>query len=428
MKTRTIRLPSGEGHIDATIPERYLKSVVEPREMRPLPGPKSEIDRALAEPIGSPGLHELAEGSSSPCILVSDSTRPTPSGIIASRAVDVLNEAGVKDEEMRIVVAAGLHRSCTEEELVERLGKGLLGRIRVSNHDAYDASNLVYAGSTAQGTPIWLNRVVAESDLVVSDGYIEPHFFAGYTGGGKNILPGVSGFETVKVNHGAAMIDHPEARAGVLDGNPFYEDIVEAARMCGLDFSINVTLDNRKRMTGVFAGGFEEAHRRGAGFLDAHVRVETSEADIVVTTNGGYPLDRDLYQAVKGMTVGESAVREGGVTIIASECRDGVSHPEFRALVEECGSPEEILETVRSPGFFRIDQWEAQVLARVLSWCKVICVTSGVEAGTVRSMHMTPAESVDEALRLAFEMVGRDPEITVIPGGPSVIPVVSGRR
>jgi nickel-dependent lactate racemase len=262
----------------------------------------------------------------------------------------------------------------------------------------------------------------------VSDGYIEPHFFASYTGGGKNILPGVSGFETVKVNHGAAMIDHPEARAGALHGNPVYEDIVEAARMGGLDFSINVTLDNHKRITGVFARGFEEAHRRGASFLDAHVRVETSEADIVVTTNGGYPLDRDLYQAVKGMTVGESAVRKGGVTIIASECRDGVGHPEFRALIEECRSPEEILETVRSPRFFRVDQWEAQVLARVLSRCEVIFVASGVEAGVVRSMHMTPAESVDKALSLAVNMVGRDPEITVIPGGPSIIPVVPGRR
>jgi nickel-dependent lactate racemase len=370
----------------------------------------------------------LAEGSRNPCILVSDSTRPTPSGIIASRAVDALNEAGVKDEEMRIVVATGLHRPCKEEELVEHMGKSLLGRIRVSNHDAYDTSNLVYAGSTTRGTPVWLNRVVAESDLVVPDGYIEPHFFAGYTGGGKNILPGVSGFETVKVNHGAAMLDHPEAKAGVLDGNPVYEDIVEAARMGGLDFSINVTLDNHKRITGVFAGEFEEAHRRGAGFLDAHVCVEASEADIVVTTNGGYLLDRDLYQAVKGMTVGESVVRKGGVTIIASECRDGVGHPEFRALVEECRSPEEILKTVRSPGFFRVDQWEAQVLARVLSRCKVICVTSGVEADMVRSMHMTPAESVDEALSLAVEMVGRDPEITVILGGPSIIPVVSGRK
>lgn len=428
MKTRTVRLPYGEGHIDAKMPERCLKSVVEPRQMRPLQNPESEIERALAEPIGSPGLNELAEGSRSPCILVSDSTRPTPSGMIASRAVDAMNEAGVKDDEMRFVVATGLHRPCTEEELIERLGKDLLDRIRVSNHDAYDTSNLLYAGSTTRGTPVWLNRAVADSDLVVSDGYIEPHFFAGYTGGGKNILPGVSGFETVKVNHGAAMIDHPEARAGGLDGNPVYEDIVEAARMGGLDFSINVTLDNRKRITGVFAGGFEEAHRRGARFLDAHVRVETSEADIVVTTNGGYPLDRDLYQAVKGMTVGESVVREGGVTIISSECRDGVGHPEFRALVEECRSPEEILETVRSYGFFRVDQWEAQVLARVLSRCEVVCVTSGVEAGTVRSMHMTPAESVDEALRLAVEMVGRDPEITVIPGGPSIIPVVPGRR
>ena len=424
MRTRNIRLPYGQGYLDAEIPERYLKSVITPKKMPPLSEPRADIERALSYPIGSQGLQELAQQSQSPCIIVSDSTRPTPSGLITSLILNEFNEVGLEDDKVKIVVATGLHRPCTEAELIERLGEDILGMIEVENHDALDPSNLVYAGETTHGTPVWLNKTVTEADLVVSDGYIEPHFFAGYTGGGKNVLPGVSGFETIKANHGASMLDHPKARAGVLDGNPVYEDIVEGARIGGLDFSINVTLDARKRVTGVFAGDFEEAHRAGSRFLDAHVRVETPEADIVVTTNGGYPLDRDLYQAVKGMTVAEAAVREGGVAIVASECRDGVGHPRFRELVERCRTPQEILETIRAPGFFEIDQWEAQLLARVLTRCEVICITAGVEPDTVRRMHMTPAKNVEEALALAREMVGRDPEVTVIPGGPSTIPHV----
>ena len=421
MKTRTIGLPYGRGYIQAEIPERYIASIAVPRKMRPVPQPGEELERALSEPIDSPGLEELARGAKNPCIVISDSTRPTPSGMIVEAALRSLGRAGIPDEKISLVVATGLHRPCTEEELKERLGEGLLNRLEVLSHDAHDGSSLVNLGSTTRGSPLWLNRAVCESDLIIGDGYIEPHFFAGYTGGGKNILPGVSGFESIKANHSAAMIDHPRARAGILEGNPIYGEIVEAARRGGLGFSINVTLDPLKQISGIFAGGFEEAHRAGSEFLDAHVKVETPEADIVITTNGGYPLDRDLYQAVKGMTVAEGVVREGGVAIVASECMDGVGHPRFRELVERCSTPQEILAIIRAPSFFEIDQWEAQILARVLTRCDVICVTN-VESATIRGMHMIPADTIDEALSLALDSAGRDPEIVVVPGGPSTIP------
>lgn len=422
MKATVVDLPYGERYIKAAIPDRFLASIVEPREMQEIMNPIEEIRNSLTDPMDSSSLGDLAERSRSPCIIVSDSTRPTPSGLIAEAALETLNEAGIEDDEVKVVVATGLHRHPTREELVERLGDELLGRMQVLSHDAYDTKNLAYKGETSLGTPLWVNDAVNDSDLVIGDGYIEPHFFAGYTGGGKNILPGVSGFETIRANHGAAMIDHPKARAGVLEGNPIYEDIVEGASLGGLDFSVNVTLDSRKRVSGVFAGDFKEAHKEGCRFLEGFVRVEAVEADIVLTTNGGYPLDRDLYQAVKGMTVGEAVVREGGVIIVASECRDGVGHPEFRELVERGETPEEILEMIRTPGFYQVDQWEAQVLARVLTRCDVICVTDGVEPRTLERMHLVHARTVDEAMNLAMEHTGRDPEITVIPGGPSTIP------
>jgi nickel-dependent lactate racemase len=417
-------LPYGETSLRLKIPSGYGCTVLEPREMKGVRDPCAALRASMLNPIGSESLLDLAEGSSSPCIVVSDSTRPTPSGVIAESALDVLNQAGVGDESVRVVVATGLHRPCTDAELVEMLGAELLGRVDVVNHSARDRGSVEYLGDTARGTPLWVNRMVLDSDLVIGDGYIEPHFFAGYTGGGKNIVPGVSGLETIKANHGAEMIDHPKARAGALDENPIYMDIVEGARVAGYGFSVNVTLNSMKRVSGVFSGDFEEAHLEGCGFLQDYVGVKTRPADIVVTTNGGYPLDRDLYQAVKGMTVGEACVKDGGIIVVASECRDGVGHPEFRRLVEESRSPGEILETVRSPGFFMIDQWEAQIMARVLLRAEVVCVTGGVGADELRRMHLTPARSLDDAMGKALEAVGRDPEINIIPGGPSTIPLL----
>ena len=423
VKKRTISLPYGRGMLNAEIPDRYIASIATPKPMAPLSQPREELERALSNPIGSPSLRELAKGSRSPCIIVSDSTRPTPSGMIAEAALRVLNDAGIPDEKIRIMIATGLHRPCTDEEILERLGGSILSRVEVINHDARDPEGSLKLGVASKGTPVWLNRMVHESDLVIGDGYIEPHFFAGYTGGGKTILPGVCGFETIKYNHGAAMIDHPGSRTGVLRGNPIYEEIVEGARMGGLDFSVNVTLNREKRVSGIFAGEFEEAHKMGSKFLDDHVKIPTPEANIAITTNGGYPLDRDLYQAVKGMTVGEGIVREGGVVITAAECVDGVGHPNFRRLVEEHETPQEILEIIREPGFFLIDQWEAQVLARVLTRCSVICVT-GVDSQTIKDMHMIPAKGIEDAMDIALDLVGRDPETVIVPGGPSTIPYV----
>jgi nickel-dependent lactate racemase len=336
-----------------------------------------------------------------------------------------LNRAGIEDEDVKVLVATGLHRPCTEEELEEMLGLEVISRLMVINHFAIE-SELTYIGDTSYGTPVWVNSIVHDSDLLIGDGYIEPHFFAGYTGGGKNVLPGVAGVESIMHNHGAQMIGHPKARAGILDGNPIYMDIVEASRMVGFDFSINVTMTPQREVTGIFAGNFYDAHRKGSKFVDEQVKLKTSPSDIVITTNSGYPLDRDLYQAVKAMSTAELVTNEGGVVIVASECRDGVGHPEFRKLVQEHAMPAEILETINTPEFSMVDQWEAQILARVLTRCNVIMVSDGLDAPTVSSMHMRHASSIAKALEQAINMIGRDPEITVIPYGPSTIVTTGG--
>jgi nickel-dependent lactate racemase len=421
VRNKIIQLPYGEGRISCEVPEGDLLFVARPQSMEAIMNPREAIAKSFEDPISSPSLAELAEGSKDPCIVISDSTRPTPSGLITKIILDTLNDKGIRDERVKVVVASGLHRACTEYELVESLTTELLERIEIHQHEARDDGRLTDLGYTSQGTPLQINKIVLDSDLIIGDGYIEPHFFAGYTGGGKNILPGVAGLETIKINHGSEMIDHPRTRAGVLEGNPIYSDIVEGARKAGYDFSVNVTLNGDKRVSGIFSGDFEEAHKEGTSFLSSYVKVRVPKSDIVVTTNGGYPLDRDLYQAVKGMTVAESVAVDGGVIIVASECRDGVGHPYFRELAEE-GSPSDILEKIRTSGFFRIDQWQNQILARIQVTHRIICVTDGVPPSTLVSMNLIPAGDMDEALEKAKSIMGRDPGVTVIPDGPSILP------
>jgi nickel-dependent lactate racemase len=422
-RTIKISLPYGKSSLSFKIPKNQLADILTPKKMNALSNLKESLKNALANPISSPGLTEISRDSKNVCIVVSDSTRPTPTKLIVEAILHSLEDAGVREEKIKLMVATGLHRACTSEELVERLGAEILRRVEVYQHDAYNKKNLEDIGSTSLGTPIYLNREVKDSDLIIGDGYIEPHFFAGYTGGGKNILPGVVGLETIKVNHGASMIEHPMTRAGILEGNPIYQDILEGARKADYHFSINVTLNHEKGVSGIFAGDFEKAHYKGSICLSNQVKVETKKVDVAITTNGGYPLDRDLYQAVKGMAVAETVLNKGGVVIIVSECRDGIGHPYFEKLVTESEKPSEIIEKIMDPNNFTVDQWQAQILARILEKHRIICVTRGVDFEKLKSMHLIQAKNVQSAIIKAREIIGNTPEITVIPGGPSTIPV-----
>ncbi len=416
-------LPYGEIKLKLEIPDRITANILEPKDSKGAEDPYKAILDGVQNPVSGERLADRAQDAKKPLIIISDSTRPTPSDLIVQASLSELTEAGIPTEDISVLVATGLHRPCTIEELQEMLGNHILSEVKVYNHFAEDKSSLDYICDTSLGTPLYVNKLVTESDLLIGDGYIEPHFFAGYTGGGKNILPGVSGADTILCNHGAEMIDHPNARAGILQGNPIYMDIVDGANLVDYGFSVNVTLNNSKQVSGVFAGDFREAHIKGAEFLDSNVKILCSSADIAVVTNGGYPLDRDLYQAVKAMTIGEAATREGGIIIVACECRDGIGHPHFRKLVEDSSGPEEILEKIRTPGSFTIDQWQAQIMARILQRNTVICVTDGVEADSMKAMHLGYAKNIDKALDAALKFAGSDPEVNVFPGGPSAIPV-----
>ena len=289
-------------------------------------------------------------------------------------------------------------------------------------HDSGDDSQLVHLGKLPSGGDLVVSRLAAETDLLVAEGFIEPHFFAGFSGGRKSVLPGVASRRTVLANHCAELIMHPKARAGILDGNPIHRDMLYAAEAAKLAFIVNVVIDAKKKVIAAFAGDSGAAHRAGTAYLERYARIRVPEADIVVTGNGGYPLDQNVYQAVKGMTAGEAVCREGGVIILCASCSDGHGGESFyRHLASS--SPERILKDVAEIPRDRTepDQWEYQILARILAKHTVIMVTTDCDHKMLREMHLHTSSSIGEALALAFGLCGEAAKVAVIPDGVSVI-------
>ncbi len=333
--------------------------------------------------------------------------------------MDEIIQSGVPDDKITILIATGLHRPNTEAELAEMLGEEIVDRFRIVNHNARDRESQVFLGKTKSGTPIWLDRVLYKADFRILTGYIEPHFFAGFTGGRKAILPGCAGIETIAHNHGAAHIAHPKARNGVTKGNPIYEDAVEVAGQVGVPFIVNVTLNRNKEITRVFAGDVVKAHEEGVKFISEKARVTLpSPVDIAITNNGGYPLDLNLYQAVKGMATPEPVIRQGGEIIMAAECSEGIGHGTFEEMILDAGSPREFLERVGTPGFFVIDQWQVQVLARILSRARVSIYSENLDKAEVKRMWLEPLDSVEEGIQAAIDRLGPEARILVLPDGP----------
>ncbi|MBS7635692.1 nickel-dependent lactate racemase [Candidatus Bathyarchaeota archaeon] len=421
-----ISVPYGKGIVDVDLPDRNVIAILKSADFDPLINEAEAIRNSLNAPIGDEPLSLTASRKTRITVIVSDYTRATPNKILIPPVIEAIKKVGRRADELKILVAYGLHKSASEDELKEFLGKETLDEVEVINHDAEDEKSIIYLGETSFRTAVYVNRLIVESDLVVLTGLIEPHFFAGYSGGRKAILPGVAGKESIFHNHSFKMIMHPLSRYGVLSGNPIHEDMVEAAKMIKHAYLVNVVIDRNHKITGVFAGDIFKAHLEGVKFLDAHVKVKSpSRADIVITSNGGYPLDRDLYQAVKGMATGELIVREGGVIVIFAECIDGIGrgHENFYQLIAEAKNPEETLERIRREEPIK-DQWEAQILAQILKKTNVILVTKNIKHSLIEEMHMIPSSSSEEALEQAYRIAGRNPRIAVVPEGPYVIPAV----
>ena len=420
----TILVPYGRKSVPVEVEDGHLAGVLRSgiHEYRPTKSAVDLVRDSLENPIGSPRLRELVAGKRRITIIASDHTRPVPSRVIMPQMLAEIR-SGSPDAEITILVATGLHRSTTRDELVGKFGEEIVAHERIVVHDCDDSANLVNLGRLPSGGNLIVNRLAVETDLLVSEGFIEPHFFAGFSGGRKSVLPGIASRETVMYNHNSGFIASPKARTGVLDGNPIHADMIFAARAAKLAFVVNVVIDAAHEPIFSVAGDCEAAHRAGCEFLSGKCRVAAVPADIAVSTNGGYPLDQNIYQSVKGMTAAEATVKEGGVIVMFAEAADGHGGASFHRTFRDEPDLDRMMRTflVRRPEETIIDQWEAQILARVLLKARVIFVSSCDEQ-IVRDMHMIPAHSAAEAMEKAKELVGRpDYTVTVVPDGVSVI-------
>ncbi len=380
----------------------------------------SIVKAAMEQPIDSPRLTELARGKQDCVIIISDHTRPVPSRDILPNMLAELRE-GSPAIRVTLLVATGFHRPSTEAELRAKLGDAIYDQCRVVIHDCRDAEANVRVGTLPSGAPCVIDRLAAETELLISEGFIEPHFFAGFSGGRKSVLPGVCDQVTVMGNHCSRFIDSPYARTGILDGNPMHEDMLAAARLAKLRYIVNVVIDEDKKTVAAFAGDPVTAHRAGCDFLLSYARVAPAPADIVVTSNGGAPLDQNLYQCVKSMTAAEASCRPGGVIIECAECADGHGGQAFYESLRDCENADALYARfMATPQEETIaDQWESQILARILKKHAVIMVTRPELRTMVEEMKMRYAESPEQALAMA-RALGKQ-TLTVIPNGISVI-------
>jgi nickel-dependent lactate racemase len=420
-----VKLAYGKEGLWIELPDDNV-TVVEPRFVPGLPDETEAIRSALREPIGTPPLRDLVKRDDTVAIVFSDITRPQP----RKRMLPVLLEelAHVPSENIVLINALGTHRPNTDEELIEMLGREIAKGYRIVQHDAWDRDNMVYLGPTSFGHETYINGVYMEANVKILTGFIEPHFFAGFSGGPKAVLPGLADERSVLGNHDAEMIGHPRATWGVTEGNPIWEEMREMAAKTEPTFLLNVTLNKNKEITAVFAGDVWQAHAAGTAFAKESVMVPVPEPfDIVVTTNSGYPLDLNLYQAVKGMSAAALVVKEGGSIIAAAECWDGIpDHGEYKNILKMADSPQKLLEVIRAPGFLMQDQWEAQVQAQIQLKADVYVKSSYLSDEQIREALLLPCHSIEETLAQLLKRYGPDATICVLPEGPQTVPYVTG--
>ena len=414
--------PYGTGIQVLEVAEERLKAVLHPQPPRQQADQQTLVQAALEHPIASPRLCKLAKEKKSVLLITSDHTRPVPSRVTMPLYLQEIRKEN-PDIQITILIATGMHRPTTKAELRAKLGDDIVDRETIVVHEAEKSEDMACFGILPSQGELWLNKLVKESDLVIAEGLVEPHFFAGFSGGRKSILPGVAAKQTVLYNHNAAFIQSPLARQGNLEGNPIHRDMLFAAQMARLAFVLNVLIDAEKRVIAAFAGDTEAAHLAGCKLCRELTQVPCMEADIAITSNGGYPLDQNVYQSVKGMTAAETCVREGGVIILCAALGDGHGGEAFYRWFADRSNARQVAKDIESvpAGSTCMDQWEAQILARVLGKATCIFVTGEENRVLIEDMHMQWAPDVNTALEQADALLGREADITVIPDGVGVI-------
>ena len=414
----------GKGKVTHSFREEELVGVLTSsiHHYKPELGQAALVEQAMANPIGSAPLCELAKGKNKVVIIASDHTRPVPSKFIIPPMLRQIRQ-GNPDADITILIATGCHRGTTKEELVAKFGQQIVDNEKIYIHDCDETDMLANVGTLPSGSACLVNKLAVEADLLVAEGFIEPHFFAGFSGGRKSVLPGIAARLTVLGNHCSEFIADPNSRTGILENNPLHRDMLWAAKNAGLVYIVNVVLNADKEVIYAVAGDTEAAHKAGTDFLAKLCEVKAVPADIAISTNGGYPLDQNVYQAVKGMTAAEATVKQGGVVIMLARSEDGVGGDHlYHQLADEPDIDKTIaLFLSRGKDQTATDQWQSQVLLRVLKKATVVYV-SEMDDETIEKMHMIPAKNVEEALQKAKAILNKeDATIVAIPDGISVI-------
>ena len=396
-------------------------TVIGPNDREGLSDERAALLKALDDPTGGQPLRELVRADTKICLLFTDITRATPNDRLIPWLLEYLNF--IPKENITLLNQLGTHRPNSRAELEKILTKTVVNEYRVLNAEPENREAHIQLGTTHDDTPALINRHAVEADLRIMTGFIEPHLFAGFSGGPKAIMPGVAALETVMSNHGAEHIESPSATFGITYGNPIWEEMLAIAQRTGPKFLINVALNDHRQITNVFAGDLLEAHQAGCEFVKRSAMQSVAEPfDVVVTTNSGYPLDLNLYQGVKGMSAGARIVKKDGVLILAAECREGVpTGSPLDKLLRYAQSPAEILTMLSTPGFVRPEQWQAQIQALIQSRADVR-VFSSIDEETLRAAHLAPCTDISATVAAELEKRGPDARVAVLPQGPLTIP------
>lgn len=419
----------GKNGIKINIDPKWNTTIFLPDEQKPIQNTIRKIKEAINNPIGSLPLKDIINKKSkleTVCIVSSDTTRPVPSNLILKALIDELNKYGIEDNQITILIATGLHRPSYDNELELILGKSLKSRIKVINHQANNKDSLISIGKLNDNSSIIINKQFFTADLKILTGYVEPHFFFGFSGGRKSIVPGILGEESIQFNHSADKISSQYARFGIYKDNPLHIHAIEISNLVGVDFIVNVCINEQHEIVKIAAGDLNKAHEKLIRYQQKHIFREIKEPyDIVICGNGGYPLDLNLYQAVKSMAIGEMAVKNGGTIIAVNECIEGigVGQDKFRELIFSGMLPSEIHEKILNKEIVVPDQWEIQILARILMKAEIFII-SRLNVDEIGNIGLKYAETVEEAIKVSLKKYGPNASILILPNGPLVLPIL----
>ncbi len=419
----SISLAYGRGTLSIDVPDKNLVKCLGYKELPPLGDPEAEIATLLEKPNGTAPLSQLARGKTTACIVISDITRPVPNETILKPLLRTLENSGMRRENILILVATGLHRPSTPEELVEMCGREIVANYRIEDHYAREESQHTYLGESPRGVPIWIDTRYLQADLKIATGLIEPHFMAGFSGGRKAICPGICGQETIANWHKPKFLEHEKAANGFLDGNPVHEENTWIAQKAGCDFIANVVLDSKRQILKAVAGDMIAALEEGVRFARTFV-VDTvvEPVDVVITSGAGYPLDTTYYQAVKGIVAAIPIVKQGGTIIVASSCTEGLGSKEFDLIAEKFPKIEQFTDAIFKDEFFVLNQWQMEELAKALRKSKVKFYTDALSPEILKKFYVEPIASVEQGIAEALAEYGPETTIAVLPEGPYVLP------